>query len=234
MARTHYFPPDHVHFTWDAGHAPVITIDTATPSSSETRDVSDNQIGPDSDASVDRGPRLGPRLPARRAGRRRGRAAGRHAGGRDPRPPHEGWGWTAILPGPRSAGGRLPGRLPAHLRPHRGRRRPTSARTSRSRSTPFLGHDGRLPGGRERAAGDAARAPSAATWTRASSSPGRRCTCRCRSTGALFSCGDAHGCQGDGEICVTGLEAPMYATLRFSVEKGRSIPAPQYRTRRAR
>jgi acetamidase/formamidase len=49
-------------------------------------------------------------------------------------------------------------------------------------------------------------------------------------TGALFSCGDAHGCQGDGEICVTGLESPMYATLRFSVEK-RSIPSPQYRTK---
>jgi len=47
--------------------------------------------------------------------------------------------------------------------------------------------------------------------------------------GALFSTGDAHGCQGDGEICVTGLEAPMYATMRFRVEK-RSIPAPQYRT----
>ena len=48
--------------------------------------------------------------------------------------------------------------------------------------------------------------------------------------GALFSTGDAHGCQGDGEICVTGLEAPMYAVMRFSLEKGRSIPAPQYRT----
>jgi acetamidase/formamidase len=48
--------------------------------------------------------------------------------------------------------------------------------------------------------------------------------------GALFSCGDAHGCQGDGEVCVTGLEAPMYASLRFTVEKGRSIPSPQFRT----
>ncbi len=47
--------------------------------------------------------------------------------------------------------------------------------------------------------------------------------------GALFSTGDAHCCQGDGEICVTGLEAPMYATMRFRVEK-RSIPFPQYRT----
>jgi acetamidase/formamidase len=48
--------------------------------------------------------------------------------------------------------------------------------------------------------------------------------------GALFSTGDAHGCQGDGEICVTGLESPMYAVMRFSLQKGRSIPSPQYRT----
>ena len=50
--------------------------------------------------------------------------------------------------------------------------------------------------------------------------------------GALFSTGDAHGVQGDGEVCVTGLEAPMYASLRFTLEKGRSIPAPQYGTSR--
>ena len=48
--------------------------------------------------------------------------------------------------------------------------------------------------------------------------------------GAMFSCGDAHGCQGDGEVCVTGLEAPMYASLRFTLEKGRTIPGPQFRT----
>jgi acetamidase/formamidase len=48
--------------------------------------------------------------------------------------------------------------------------------------------------------------------------------------GALFSCGDAHGAQGDGEVCVTGIESPMYAALRFTLEKGRKIPAPQFRT----
>ena len=47
---------------------------------------------------------------------------------------------------------------------------------------------------------------------------------------ALFSCGDAHAAQGDGEVCVTGIESPMFASLRFSLEKGRSIPAPQFST----
>src|SRR5918994_4496899 len=48
--------------------------------------------------------------------------------------------------------------------------------------------------------------------------------------GALFSCGDAHAAQGDGEVCVTGIESPMYAALRFDLIKGRRIPAPQFQT----
>ncbi len=37
--------------------------------------------------------------------------------------------------------------------------------------------------------------------------------------GALFSAGDCHGAQGDGEVCVTGIECPMSFSLRFSVIK---------------
>jgi acetamidase/formamidase len=47
--------------------------------------------------------------------------------------------------------------------------------------------------------------------------------------GALFSCGDAHAAQGDGEVCVTGIECPMQASLRFHLRK-RSIPGPAFRT----
>jgi acetamidase/formamidase len=46
--------------------------------------------------------------------------------------------------------------------------------------------------------------------------------------GALFSCGDAHAAQGDGEVCVTGIECPMKASLRFHISK-RSIPGPAFR-----
>ena len=37
--------------------------------------------------------------------------------------------------------------------------------------------------------------------------------------GALFSAGDCHGAQGDGEVCVTGIECPMTFSLRFGVIK---------------
>src|SRR3954452_18056776 len=49
---THYFPTDQVHFTWDTTHEPVITIAEGDTVVIETRDVSDTQISPDSDASV--------------------------------------------------------------------------------------------------------------------------------------------------------------------------------------
>jgi acetamidase/formamidase len=38
--------------------------------------------------------------------------------------------------------------------------------------------------------------------------------------GALFSCGDCHAAQGDGEINGTGIESPMTVKLRFSLIKG--------------
>jgi acetamidase/formamidase len=46
--------------------------------------------------------------------------------------------------------------------------------------------------------------------------------------GALFSAGDCHAAQGDGEVCVTGLECPMQFSLRFTVRKGRTLPPWHY------
>ncbi|MBI5878361.1 MAG: acetamidase/formamidase family protein [Chloroflexi bacterium] len=46
--------------------------------------------------------------------------------------------------------------------------------------------------------------------------------------GALFSAGDCHAAQGDGEVCVTGIECPMQFSMRFNVIKGRSLPPWRY------
>jgi acetamidase/formamidase len=47
--------------------------------------------------------------------------------------------------------------------------------------------------------------------------------------GALFSCGDPHAAQGDGEVCVTAIECAMRATLRFTVDR-RTLAAPMFQT----
>jgi len=48
--------------------------------------------------------------------------------------------------------------------------------------------------------------------------------------GGLFSVGDIHAAQGDGEVCVTAIECPGKATLRFNLIKGAQLEAPQYFT----
>jgi len=44
--------------------------------------------------------------------------------------------------------------------------------------------------------------------------------------GALFSAGDAHAAQGDGEVCINGIECPADATLRFQLHKRQTLSAP--------
>jgi acetamidase/formamidase len=46
--------------------------------------------------------------------------------------------------------------------------------------------------------------------------------------GALFSLGDTHAAQGDGEVCGTAIEAAMDVVLRLSVRRDFTIYAPQY------
>jgi acetamidase/formamidase len=44
--------------------------------------------------------------------------------------------------------------------------------------------------------------------------------------GALFSCGDGHAAQGDGEVCINGIECPLDVTLRFHLHRGQWLSAP--------
>jgi acetamidase/formamidase len=48
--------------------------------------------------------------------------------------------------------------------------------------------------------------------------------------GALFSCGDCHSAQGDGEVNGTGIESPMTVTLRFHLHKKVTIPEVRFQT----
>ncbi len=228
MPRTHYLPDERVHFTWDVGHEPVLEIDSGDTVVLWTRDVSDNQIGPDSDSSVIAGidwDRVYPLAgPITVSGARPGdtlavEVLDMHT---------EGWGWSAIFPGL----GLLPDDFPdAYLRTFD----ISNGDVAYVREdiavplAPFFGTMGVCAAG--------ASAVPVMPPGRFGGNMDTRQLVRGSTLylpvevdGALFSCGDAHGCQGDGEVCVTGLEAPMYATLRFTLEKGRSLPGAQYRT----
>jgi len=45
-------------------------------------------------------------------------------------------------------------------------------------------------------------------------------------TGALFSVGDGHAAQGDGEVCVNAIECPVSVTLRFQLHKRAPLSGP--------
>ncbi len=48
--------------------------------------------------------------------------------------------------------------------------------------------------------------------------------------GALFSVGDTHGMQGDGEVCGTAIESAMNVALTFEVDKTLKLKTPCFTT----
>ncbi|MDV6376493.1 acetamidase/formamidase family protein [Deinococcus arenicola] len=49
-------------------------------------------------------------------------------------------------------------------------------------------------------------------------------------SGALFSVGDTHAAQGDGEVCGTAIESAMHVTLRFTLKKAAHLKTPRFST----
>ncbi|MGZ4184865.1 MAG: acetamidase/formamidase family protein [Solirubrobacteraceae bacterium] len=228
MPRTHHLPDERVHFTWDTGNEPVLRIDSGDTVVVWTRDVSDNQIGPDSDTSViasldwDRVyPLAGPIAI-------QGAEPGDTLAIEILDMHTQGWGWTAILPGL----GLLPDDFPdAYLRVFDLSHGDVAflREDIAIPVEPFFGTMGVCPAG---ASAQPVMPPGnfGGNMDTRQLVRGAILFLPVQVEHALFSCGDAHGAQGDGEVCVTGLEAPMFASLRFSLYKGHSIPAPQYRT----
>jgi acetamidase/formamidase len=225
--RTHYFPADRVHFTWDTGHEPVLTVASGDTVVVHTRDVSDNQITPESTADAigsldwDRVyPLAGPIAVA-------GAQPGQTLAVEIVDLHTQGWGWTAILPG----FGLLPDDFPD---PYLKIFDLTGGDVTHLREdvavpiAPFLGTMGVCPAGAKE---QAVMPPGTFGGNLDTRQLVRGTTLYLpvQVEGALFSCGDAHAAQGDGEVCVTGIESPMYAALKFTLEE-RSIPAPQFLT----
>lgn len=48
--------------------------------------------------------------------------------------------------------------------------------------------------------------------------------------GGLFSLGDGHAAQGDGEVCGTAIETPMQAQVRLTVRKDIRVSGPEFET----
>jgi len=227
MARTHQLPAEPVHYTWDAANEPLITIASGDTVVMSTRDVSDGQLTPSSTSGDVPGidwdrvyPLAGPIA----------------VEGAEPGDTLEidildlrtrEYGWTAIIPGL----GLLPDDFPdPYLRIFDLTRGDTTSLGDGVAIPiePFFGTMGVCPAG-------AAKQPVMPPGTFGGNLDTRQLTSGAtlylpvHERRALFSCGDAHAAQGDGEVCVTGIECGLeQAALRFTLHKGRRIPGPQW------
>jgi acetamidase/formamidase len=228
MAETHYFPEDKVHYVWDNELDPALTVAPGDTVVYRTREVSDGQISPSStteDLAALDWERLYPLAgPVAVEGAEPGDAVevevlDIHT---------EGWGWAAVLPG---FGLLEEDFSEAYLKVFD--LSPGDYTLFKDNIAipiePFFGTMGVSPVGSEKPL-IMPPGPFGGNMDTRHLVKGSRILLPVQVSGALFSVGDAHAAQGDGEVCVTGIECPMYAALRFDLHKGRNLPAPQFAT----
>jgi acetamidase/formamidase len=137
---------------------------------------------------------------------------------------HHGWAWTALIPGL----GLLPDDFPEHhlfiweLEKERTRSIPGVTLDLH----PFAGIVGvqRAEAGefRTRAPG-----PFGGNMDVRHLTAGASLLLPVLTPGAGLLVGDCHAAQGDGEVCINGMEAPMDVTLRVVLHKKRPLAGPQ-------
>src|SRR2546423_4962291 len=230
MARTHALDAGTVHYEWNNALAPRLVIDPGDTVVFDTRDSADGYYSPSSTHGdvLARGPFRGHPLtgPVGVRGARPGDLLVVEILDVAPRAP---FGWTAIRPGR--------GLLPEHDFP-----KPflqiwdvsdgVSAKTGRDIAVPLEPFPGVM--------GTALDEPGAHSTMPPRKNGGNMDVKQLLKgttlylpiwvDGALFSVGDGHGAQGDGEVCVTAVEMMARVTLWFGVERGRRLAEPQFRT----
>jgi acetamidase/formamidase len=215
------------HYAWDNGLEPALEIESGETVLLHVRDASDEQIGPGSGADdvleldfSHVNPVSGPVFV-------KGAAPGDTLAVEllELRPPD--WGWTAIIPG----FGLLADEFPdPWLRISEVDGAAGRVRFSDRVTLPFRPFPGTL--------GVAPAEPGAHSIVPPSRyggnmdtkhlNPGTTLYLPVGVPGALFSLGDTHAAQGDGEVCGTAIETAMDVVLRLSVRRDIHVDAPQY------
>ena len=226
----HHLDADEVHKEWNNALAPRLTIDPGDTVVFDTRDAADRYYSKASTHAdvIGRGPFRGHPL----TGPVRVRGAG--PGDTlvievlDVRPALD-WGWTAIRPG-------------RGLLPEADFAKPylniwdlsdgTHARMGNAVAVPIEAFPGVMGVALDEPGGHSTMPPrrSGGNMDIRQLAVGSTLYLPVLVDGALFSTGDAHAAQGDGEVCITAVEMSARVTLRFGVQSGRRIAEPRLRT----
>lgn len=220
-----YVDDSLVHYRWDNSLKPRLTIQSGETVILRCRDAADGYYGPHRSQAEMLQPRLSPGHPLTGPIWIEGAQPGDSLAIEILQFAHRGWGWTRCGP----TGGLLPGEFDLALKiwelgeshaefkpgiqiplePFCGVMGVAPAEPGEHLTLPPGPHGGNLDI-RHLVAGATLYLPVLVE-------------------GALFSAGDCHAAQGDGEVCITGIEAPMDVTLQFHLRKGHGIPGPQFR-----
>lgn len=229
MGTTHFLPKDKLHFLWDTKHEPALTINSGDTVVLETAEITDDQITHLSKTDV---------LETLDWDRMYPLSGPIYVEGAEPGDTLKveildlhtiGWGWAAVLPGfglladdfedPSLRIFDLSDGEFIHFRDD-----------IKIPIDPFLGTMGVCP---KDASDQNAMPPGSfgGNIDMRQLTQGTTLYLPVEENGALFSCGDGHAAQGDGEVCGTAIECPLYASLKFTLIKDKTIPSPQFETK---
>lgn len=224
---THHLDDTQPHAFWDNSHPPRVQIEPGDTVIFETLEASAGQITPDSTSEALNSLSFDPIHPLTGPVFVAGAEPGDTLEVEILDIQHKGWGWNAVIPG----FGLLADSFSEPYLHHyqvQGR----SCRFNESIHIPyepFCGVMGVAPAESGRLDTIPPRVSGGNIDIR-HLTPGARAFFPVLVPGALFSCGDCHSAQGDGEVNGTGIETPMTVTLRFNLLKGQSVPELRFFT----
>ena len=230
MGCMHTIHRNHHHFGWNNAHAPALTVAPGETVYLETVDSSGGQLTAMSTlsdlAALDFGKVNPVTGPIAIDGAQPGDAVKVTLLGFEP----SGWGWTALIPG----FGLLTDQFPdpaLHLWSYDRDRLGASAYGPGGRVPlkPFVGTMGLAPA----EAGLHSVVPPrrvGGNMDIRDLAEGTELLLPVEVAAGLFSLGDTHAAQGDGEVCGTAIESPMNVALKFDLVKDANLPFPRFRT----
>ena len=226
MSREHVIDPRVVHHDWDETVPPLLEIESGDVIHFDLLEAGNRQVKPGDrfeDVTFDFDTLYNLSGPVTIAGAEPGDTLAIEVLNLE----HGSWGWTAILPG----FGLLPDDFPeGYLRTFdiEGKEAADFGGGITVPLRPFMGVMGVQPGGGVRLSPFPPHAGGGNIDNR-HLIEGSRLYLPVFLPGALFSCGDPHAVQGDGEVCVSALEGQLKGSLRLTLLK-RTISGPAYVT----
>ncbi len=223
----HHLDDSQTHAFWDNSLPPRVHVNSGDTVVFETVEASSKQITPESGDEVLATLSFDPIHPLTGPVYIDGAEPGDTLEVEVVRLKHKGWGWSAVIPGFGLLGEEF---KKPYLHLYRlGRTHCEFRKDIQIPYEPFCGVMGVAPSEPGRLDTIPPRGNGGNLDIR-HLTPGTKVYFPVQVPGALFSCGDCHSAQGDGEVNGTGIESSMTVTLRFRLLKGVKTPELRFIT----